>query len=96
MLHYPDDPEIYKLDYHYMYGSEFLVRPIVDPGFTKVSVYLPAGKWKHLFSQKSFGKPNSGAWVEVDAPVGKPAVFYKEGSSVGEELAKLLKARGLL
>ena len=95
MLHYPDDPEIYKLMYHYMYGSEFLVRPIVDPGVTKVAVYLPAGKWIHLFSQNSFGNGESGKWVEVAAPVGEPAVFYKEGSTVGEELVKLLKSRDL-
>ena len=95
MLHYPDDPEVYKLKYQYMYGSEFLVRPVVDPGVTKVSVYLPAGKWVHLFTQKSYGKQDSGVWVEVDAPVGEPAVFSKEGSAVGEELVKQLKARDL-
>ena len=95
MLHYPDDPEIYKLKYHYMYGSEFLVRPIVDPGVTKVAVYLPAGKWVHLFSEKIFGNEQFGKWVEVDAPVGEPAVFYKAGSAVGDELSKELKSRGL-
>ncbi len=91
MLHYPDDPEVYKLMYHYLYGSEFLVRPIVDPGVTKVDVYLPAGKWVHLFSKKRFGNERSGKWVEVEAPIGEPAVFYKEGSSVGEDLVQKLE-----
>ncbi len=96
MLEFPDDPKVYELKYQYMYGSEFLFRPVVDQGAESVSVYLPAGHWIHLFTQQKFGKVGSGVWVEVDAPVGTPAVFYREGSRVGEELVKNLKARDLL
>ena len=96
MLEYPEDPEVYKLRYQWMYGTEFLVHPVLEPGANKVSVYLPAGKWVHLFNQKTYGKRNSGGWVEVDSPVGEPAVFYKEGSTVGEELVKELRASGVL
>ncbi|XOV86448.1 MAG: TIM-barrel domain-containing protein [Pseudomonadota bacterium] len=96
MLEFPADPAVYELKYQYMYGSEFLFRPVVDPGVTSVSVYLPAGTWVHLFTQQCFGKKESGEWVEVDAPVGKPAVFFREGSQVGEELMSQLQARGIL
>ena len=96
MLEFPDDPEVYGIKYQYMYGSEFLFRPVVDPGVTKVSVYLPAGNWVHLFTQETFGKAESGGWVEVDAPIGQPAVFYRVGSRVGEELVQQLMARDVL
>ncbi len=96
MLEYPDDPEVYELRYQYMYGSEFLVRPVVDPGVTNVAVYLPAGRWVHLFTQEVLGSEDCGAWLEVEAPVGEPAVFYRKGSQEGEKLVKHLKARGVL
>ena len=96
MLEFPEDPEVYGLKYQYMYGSEFLVRPVVDPGVTSVSAYLPAGHWVHLFTQEVLGSEHRGAWVEVAAPVGEPAVFYRKGSEVGERLVKQLMARGVL
>ncbi len=96
MLEFPQDREVYGLKYQYMYGSEFLIRPVVDPGVTRVMVYLPAGQWVHLFNQQLYGNEETGGWVEADAPVGKPAVFYRQGSDVGEQLTNRLKIRDVL
>lgn len=96
MLHYPSDPEVYKVRYQFLYGPEFLVRPVLDPGVNKVSVYLPAGKWVHLFTQGVYGKAEAGSWVDVAAPIGEPAVFFKQGSPVGEALVKGMRARKII
>lgn len=96
MLEFPDDPEIYRLKYQYMYGGEFLFRPVVDPGVEQVSVYLPAGMWKHLFSGELYGDGRSGSWVEVPAPVGRPAVFFRADSEVGSMLHETLRRLNFL
>lgn len=85
-IHYPDDPEVYKISYQqFMVGSEFMVAPVLEQGNTKVSVYLPAGEWVHAWSGTKYGDAMKGSYIIIDAPLGKPAVFYKAGSGVGEE-----------
>lgn len=71
-----------------------MVRPVLDPGATHVQVYLPRGEWMNLWTGESVSA-SSGRWVEVAAPLGKPAVFYKQGSSVGEQFVTALKAAGI-
>lgn len=91
VLHYPDDPEVYDLKQEFMYGSEFLVRPVVSKGVREVSVYLPEGRWTHLWTGEDYGSPDEGTWVEIEAPIGEPAVFYREGSEAGRSLVDRLE-----
>src|SRR5579872_1330005 len=39
-LEYPDDPVTYALSQEFMFGSEFIVAPVLNPGQTRVRVYL--------------------------------------------------------
>jgi alpha-glucosidase len=96
LIHYPEDPEVYGLEYQFMVGSEFMVAPGLDRGERSVEVYLPAGRWVHLWSGKSYGSSEVGVRLTVEAPVGEPAVFYKEGSSAGEDFRDELRAEGLV
>lgn len=91
MLHYPDDPEVYDLKQEFMYGSEFLVRPVVSKGVREVSVYLPEGRWTHLWTSEDYGNSEEGTWIEIDAPIGEPPVFYRKGSEAGEDLVVRLE-----
>ena len=96
-IHYPDDPEVYKISYQqFMVGTEFMVAPVLDKGQSQVARYLPAGEWVHLWSGKKYGDPVKGTYVTVDAPIGKPGVFYRAGSAVGEKFATNLRQAGLL
>lgn len=91
-LNYPSDPETLSINYEeFMVGSEFVVAPVLDKGKNEATVYLPAGKWKHLWTGKEYGDEKKGVRVDVEAPVGKPAVFYKPGSKVAEEFINNLK-----
>jgi alpha-glucosidase len=96
-IHYPDDPKVYGLSYEqFMVGSEFMVAPVLDPGADTVSAYLPAGKWVHLWSGETYAASDTGLTVTVDAPLGQPGVFYKEGSPMGECFVENLQEAGLL
>jgi len=95
-VHYPHDPEVYDLDYQFMVGADFMVAPVLDPGEEEVEVYLPAGRWVHLWSGKEYGSPEEGVYETVRAPIGEPAVFYKEGSEAGRRFREELERQGLL
>jgi alpha-glucosidase (family GH31 glycosyl hydrolase) len=95
-VHYPDDPEVLGLEYQFMVGEELMVAPVLDPGEEVVEVYLPAGRWVHLWSDKEYGSLEGGVYETVPAPIGEPAVFYKEGSEAGRHMTVELEERGLL
>ena len=95
-IHYPDDPEVYRLEYQFMVGSEFMVKPVLNPGEEAVEVYLPAGRWVHLWSGRRYGSLSKGVYETVGAPISEPAVFYKEGSGAGRRFKEELERRDLL
>jgi alpha-glucosidase len=93
-LEYPDDPVTYALSQEFMFGSEFIVAPVLNPGRTRVRVYLPAGRWVNIWTGAVLGGPH-GSWVETAAPLGRPAVFYRQGSQVGAQFVRNLTAENL-
>ncbi len=82
-VHYPDDPEVLGLEHQFMVGPDLMVAPVLDPGEEMVEVYLPAGRWVHLWSGRKYGSLDKGVYETVRAPIGEPAVFYEESSEVG-------------
>jgi alpha-glucosidase len=87
-VHYPDDPEVLGLEYQFMVGPNLMVAPVLDPGEEMVEVYLPAGRWVHLWSGRKYGSLDKGVYETVRAPIGEPAVFSEESSDVGRWLRK--------
>ena len=95
-INYPENPEVYGLEYQFMVGSEFMVAPVLDPGKESVEVYLPAGRWVHLWSGRRHGSLDKGVYETVGAPISEPAVFYREGSGEGRRFKEELERRDLL
>jgi alpha-glucosidase len=95
-IHYPNDPEVPGLKYQFMVGPELMFAPVLDPGEDSVEVYLPAGRWVHLWTGKLYGLSQRGVYEPVLAPIGEPAVFYKENSAEGPRFREELERRGLL
>jgi alpha-glucosidase len=78
-LHFEDDPRCYESQTVYLYGPDLLVAPVVQTGASLWTTYLPAGAdWTHVWSRRSF---TGGVEVEVEAPIGQPPVFFRNGSS---------------
>ena len=88
---YPENLEfLEKSKYQFFLGDEFLIAPITDEGEVSIKLYLPEGEWIHLWSQKKYDIYQDGRFISVDAPIGEPAVFYKQGSDIGEKFLKNL------
>ena len=96
MLHYPNDPNVYDLTLQFMLGPDFMIAPVLDEGATQVSLYLPAGTWIHLWSGEVYGDMNKGSSLDIDAPIGEPAVFYKAESETGTQLRESMKESGII
>lgn len=93
-IHFPDDPNVYDIQYEqFMVGDQLMIAPVLDPETETVSAYLPAGDWVHLWSGDVV---SGGQTVTVNAPLGEPGVFYPVGSAVGEQFAQNLRDAGLL
>jgi len=95
-IHYPHDPEVLDLRYQFMVGAGLMVAPVLDPGTDEVEVYLPAGRWVHLWRGTKLGSLERGVYETVPAPMGEPAVFYKEDSEEGIRFEQALGRLGLL
>ena len=76
-VHYEDDADSYEVMYQYLFGRDCLVAPVYEQGATKRKLYLPPDQWIHLWTNDHY----EGGWIEVDAPLGQPAVFYRASSA---------------
>jgi len=60
--------------YEYYFGRDLLVCPVVDAGVTRCDVYLPAGEWRDIWTDKFHV---GGKTIEIDAPMGRIPVFAR-------------------
>ncbi|MFO8019676.1 MAG: alpha-glucosidase [Promethearchaeia archaeon] len=79
-LHYENDKVVHSIKYQYLFGRDLLVAPVIKENKEEWEVYLPSNEWIHVWSDKKFLK----GWHNIDAPIGKPPVFYREGSEFTE------------
>ncbi len=71
---FPDDPMCWEADEQYMFGSRYLVAPVLYAGMAERDVYLPAGKWKNIATGEELA---GGQKVTVAAPLEAIPVFEK-------------------
>jgi sulfoquinovosidase len=83
LLHFPGDPTAVLMWQQFLLGEDLLVAPVLDPGRSRMRVYLPAveGGWVDVWTNALHGKDGTaGEWVMVSAPLGQPPVFYRYNS----------------
>ena len=76
LLHYESEARSLTEQTEYLLGRDVLVAPVWHEGEQERTLWLPEDDWVHLWSGKSYG----GGDVTVPAPLGYPAVFYREES----------------
>ena len=72
---FPDDPECWNLQDQYMFGSKYLVAPVLHLNEFEREVYLPAGTWKNVNSGEVL---EGGRKVSVKAPLEEIPVFERQ------------------
>lgn len=73
---FPDDEKCWELPEQYMFGSDYLVAPVLELGARERSVYLPKGKWESISDNKIY---DGGQTVTVPAPLDVMPVFKRLG-----------------
>ncbi len=83
IIHYQKDPEVLNMKYQYMFGPDLIVAPVYKKSQITQNVYIPNTEtehWIHIWS----GTEMKPGYSSVDAPLGKPAVFYRKESKYAE------------
>lgn len=77
LLDFPGDARAAPLWDQYLFGRDLLVAPIIREGDTSREVYLPAGRWWHLFESRWY---DGGRRHKVAAPLERIPVFLRQGA----------------
>lgn len=74
---FPQDEKCWEISDEYLFGSDLLVAPVIEPKCESREVYLPAGAdWTDLWSGDKYG---GGCFVKVNTPIDKIPLFGKNG-----------------
>ncbi len=92
VLAYPTDRKAAGIDDEFLFGPDLLAAPVLDPGVTKLPVYLPDGTWIDMWRSVEYVE-ESGALelgsakelrgkreVRVPAPLDEMPLFARAGS----------------
>jgi alpha-D-xyloside xylohydrolase len=76
---FPQDKAAWKVEDCYMFGPDLLVAPVMEPGVTERSVYLPAGAaWTDAYTGEKY---EGGQVVTVPAPIDVIPVLLRDDAS---------------
>jgi alpha-glucosidase len=88
---FPDDPKTFEENDEMMLGPSLLVAPVVEPGQTARTIYLPCGAdWQEFWSGDRFA---GGTTVTRNAPLNRPVLFAREKSVIALNVAEQSFAR---
>lgn len=79
LLDFPGDAEATPLWDQYLFGRDLLVAPIIREGETAREVYLPCGRWWHLFENRWYDGEQR---HQVSAALEQIPVFLRQGAAL--------------
>ena len=74
------DKNLRDIDDQYLFGPNLLVAPIIEPGVTSRSVYLPRGEWFDFYTNQHY--VSEGQYIVADAPIDRIPVFVRAGAVI--------------
>ncbi|MGA2916503.1 MAG: TIM-barrel domain-containing protein [Sedimentisphaerales bacterium] len=80
VMDFQNDRQVYKIADQYMFGPAIMVCPVIKPGVSNRSVYLPAGSfWYDFWTGKSY---IGGQTIDTTAPIETLPLFIRAGSII--------------
>jgi hypothetical protein len=87
-LIWPNDPEAVAREDEYMFGDKILVAPVIRPGESERTLYLPKGRWVDLWRSadaplRKLKRPKiirGGREATVPAPLAELPMFVRTGT----------------
>ena len=73
---FPEDRTCWEVEDEYMYGSRYLVAPVLEAGAKNRRVYLPAGTAWEL--QETGDTYEGGTWIDIPVTIETMPVFIRE------------------
>lgn len=74
---FPDDSRSWDVEDEYLFGSDILVAPILQPKAVSRSVYLPKGAtWTDVWTGAKY---EGGITIEAEAPLAKIPLYLRDG-----------------
>lgn len=93
-IHFHEDVNVYDIrNEQFMFGSELMVAPVLNPGVNSLNVYLPQGVWIDLWTLAEYN--STGQSYTISNLQDKPAVFYPKGSVVGSQFRQNMMDLGV-
>jgi alpha-D-xyloside xylohydrolase len=92
VMDFANDKSALDQPYEYMFGKQFLVTPVIEPGLNECDVYLPKNTiWYDFWSGQKF---DGGQSIQTKAPMEMIPLFVKAGSVL--PLGKMMQYTGQL
>jgi alpha-glucosidase len=79
--HYPTDPRTFNLNDQFMLGPHLMAAPVLAPGLSARSVYLPQGRWFEWDTDDYAGMTGPGHLV-AEAPIDRLPLFVRAGAII--------------
>lgn len=83
---WPHDPGVWSAPVEWLLGDDLLVAPVLEPGATEWTVYLPEGEWADAWSGE---RHSGGSSITVETPSDRIPLFVR--GSAGEELRSVFR-----
>ena len=95
-LHFPQDPEVWKIKREYLFGPDLYVAPVIENEAREKTLYLPPGRWVELWDRTEYdGDPDGtggfrlggvpiegGRTITVPAPIDEIPLFVRMGAVI--------------
>lgn len=75
----PAEPVTWDIDDQFLVGPYLMVAPVLHPGVTERSVFIPSGTWYHFWTHKPIAGP---MFCLVASPLEEMPIFVKAGSII--------------
>lgn len=79
LLEHPEHEPAWTIPDSYQLGADLLVAPVHRRGARTRRVWFPPGEWVGWWDDRRVEGP---AWVRVPAPLGRPPLFQRAGSTI--------------